>query len=225
MRPPPRRICAAPATFVLAFSSLLLVTADSNDNSESIGLCLSLRLRLRRYLSFAFHRILLSRGLAFNGCACRCITCLRVHLPGHLQLSLAPSASKFYFPLPILESDATSNTRPNGKELMEIVVSQDPRGIEAGSTPHLLCKTFEPASNIWWTYDNKNLTSVKENDFVQRFDLKKATRQDSGNYTCNVQISSNIVKKTIRIRVIGKYFYFYNHLSSPWPIIYLLPYL
>ncbi|XP_011501448.1 PREDICTED: tyrosine-protein phosphatase 69D isoform X2 [Ceratosolen solmsi marchali] len=100
------------------------------------------------------------------------------------------------------KSDVTSNVRPNGKELLEIIVSQDPKGIEAGSTPHLICKAFEPVSSIWWTYDNKNLTSVKENDYLQRFDLKKATREDSGNYTCHVHISNSVVKKTIHIRVI-----------------------
>lgn len=91
------------------------------------------------------------------------------------------------------------------ENLLEITVSQDHEGIEAGSTPSLICKTFAPVSSVWWSFKEKNLTSIKESDSTERFDLKKATRQDSGNYSCNAIISNKHIKKAIHIRVIGMY--------------------
>ena len=100
--------------------------------------------------------------------------------------------------------ETVSSTGPNDSESIDITVSQDPQGVEAGSTPHLMCRTTEPAGHMWWSAKGKNLTSVKEPEFVERFDLKKASRQDSGNYTCNAMIKDRHVKKTIYIRVIGE---------------------
>lgn len=87
--------------------------------------------------------------------------------------------------------------------MLDIIVSQDREGIEAGSTPSLICKTSGPVSSLWWSFKEKNLTSVRESDGTERFDLKKATREDSGNYTCNAVFSEKQIKKTIHIRVIG----------------------
>ncbi|XP_014226420.1 tyrosine-protein phosphatase 69D [Trichogramma pretiosum] len=94
------------------------------------------------------------------------------------------------------------HTGPNDIELLDIIVSQDPHGVESGSTPSLICKTIEPSPSIWWSYNDKNLTSVKDSEFMERLDIKQATRQDSGNYTCNSVLSSGYVSKTIYIRVI-----------------------
>ncbi|OXU25361.1 hypothetical protein TSAR_005640 [Trichomalopsis sarcophagae] len=97
------------------------------------------------------------------------------------------------------KSDVSSG--PNSK-LLEIVVSQGSEVIEAGSTPYFICKSLEPVSTVWWTFNGKNVSSVKESEFADRFDLKTATRQDSGNYTCHAVTSAGLVNKTARIRVI-----------------------
>ncbi|KAJ8667803.1 hypothetical protein QAD02_009466 [Eretmocerus hayati] len=89
------------------------------------------------------------------------------------------------------------------EEHLEIDVSQDSKGVEAGSTPNLVCRSIlKPATVLWWSSNGKNFTSVKEPGFRERFDLKKATRKDSGNYTCNAIISGKHITKTVHIRVI-----------------------
>lgn len=77
-------------------------------------------------------------------------------------------------------------------------------GIEAGSTPSFICKLSEP-SHIWWTFSDKNVTTINESDYRARFDLKIASRKDSGNYTCKAKTyGGEFLEKTISIRVVGK---------------------
>ncbi|CAG5077013.1 Similar to Ptp69D: Tyrosine-protein phosphatase 69D (Drosophila melanogaster) [Cotesia congregata] len=85
---------------------------------------------------------------------------------------------------------------------MEIEASQQLDGIEADSTPHFICKLSEP-SHIWWTFSDKNVTTINESDYRARFDLKKASRKDSGNYSCRAKTyGGEFLEKTISIRVI-----------------------
>ncbi|XP_074107914.1 protein tyrosine phosphatase 69D isoform X2 [Cotesia typhae] len=85
---------------------------------------------------------------------------------------------------------------------MEIEASQQLDGIEADSTPHFICKLSEP-SHIWWTFSDKNVTTINESDYRARFDLKKASRKDSGNYSCRAKTyGGEFLEKTVSIRVI-----------------------
>ncbi|XP_057340259.1 tyrosine-protein phosphatase 69D-like isoform X1 [Microplitis mediator] len=85
---------------------------------------------------------------------------------------------------------------------IEIEASQQLDGIEAGSTPSFICKLSEP-SHIWWTFSDKNVTTINESDYRARFDLKIASRKDSGNYTCKAKTyGGELLEKTISIRVV-----------------------
>lgn len=87
---------------------------------------------------------------------------------------------------------------------LEITSSQDIDGIEAGSTPSLICRLSEPGT-IFWIAKGKNLTTIRESEFRGRLDIKQASRNDSGDYTCMASTNSGeSLDKTIRIRVIGK---------------------
>ncbi|XP_058804465.1 tyrosine-protein phosphatase 69D isoform X2 [Phymastichus coffea] len=115
---------------------------------------------------------------------------------------MSPMMHRLFYLIVAVAAATIVRADDNKEAALEIGVSQDAKGVEAGSTPHLSCRILEPASHVWWSVEGKNLTSVKENEFVERLDIKKATRQDSGNYTCNAIISNVHVKKIVHIRVI-----------------------
>lgn len=86
---------------------------------------------------------------------------------------------------------------------LEIQSSQDIEGIEAGSTPSLLCKLNVPG-HVWWSTDGRNLTTIKDLEYAGRLDIKKASRNDTGDYKCSAQtIDGESLEKNIHIRVIG----------------------
>ncbi|KMQ95329.1 tyrosine-protein phosphatase 69d-like protein [Lasius niger] len=75
-------------------------------------------------------------------------------------------------------------------------------GIEAGSTPSLLCKLNVPGQ-VWWSTDGRNLTTIKDLEYAGRFDIKKASRNDTGDYKCSAQtVDGESLEKNIHIRVI-----------------------
>ncbi|XP_024944758.1 tyrosine-protein phosphatase 69D isoform X2 [Cephus cinctus] len=85
---------------------------------------------------------------------------------------------------------------------LEISSSQDSQGIEAGSTPSLTCKLSEPG-RVWWTANGKNLTTIKDSDLGGRLDIRKASRNDTGEYICMAQTAKGLyLQKSINIRVI-----------------------
>ena len=87
---------------------------------------------------------------------------------------------------------------------LEIEVSQDAEGIEAGSHPSLICRMSEPGQLVWLS-PGRNLTIVRELKQIVRLDLKPARRSDTGNYTCRAKTDSGkSLEKTIQIRVIGE---------------------
>lgn len=104
-----------------------------------------------------------------------------------------------YFP----DLNALENTESKNEVTIDIAVSQDPNGIEAGSTPLLECRTSE-SSHIWWAHGGRNLTTIKESEQYGRADIKFAKRNDTGNYTCYAQtISGKVLEKTIHVEIIG----------------------
>ncbi|KYN41587.1 Tyrosine-protein phosphatase 69D [Trachymyrmex septentrionalis] len=85
---------------------------------------------------------------------------------------------------------------------LEIRSSQDTEGIEAGSTPTLLCKLNVPGQ-VWWSTDGRNLSTINEFEYIGRFDIKKASRNDTGDYKCSAQtVDGEFLEKNIHIRVI-----------------------
>jgi len=88
---------------------------------------------------------------------------------------------------------------------LDIRSSQNMEGIEAGSTPSLMCKLNVPGQ-VWWSTGDRNLTTVKV-DFeltTGRLDIKKASRNDTGEYKCSaLTADGESLEKTIHIRVIG----------------------
>ncbi|XP_066594024.1 tyrosine-protein phosphatase 69D isoform X2 [Prorops nasuta] len=85
---------------------------------------------------------------------------------------------------------------------LNITVSQNNDGIEAGSTPSLMCKLNIPGF-VWWSRNEKNLTTINDFDNHGRLDIKKANRNDTGNYTCNAKTNNGkFLKETIQIRII-----------------------
>ncbi|XP_033338390.2 protein tyrosine phosphatase 69D isoform X1 [Megalopta genalis] len=97
--------------------------------------------------------------------------------------------------------EATERTNENPSAL-EITASQDLEGIEAGSTPSLICKLNVPGQ-IWWTSNGKNLTTIKDYDAGGRLDIKQANRNDTGDYKCMAQtMDGKLLEKGIHIRII-----------------------
>ncbi|XP_012216219.1 tyrosine-protein phosphatase 69D isoform X2 [Linepithema humile] len=85
---------------------------------------------------------------------------------------------------------------------LEIRSSQDMEGIEAGSTPSLVCKLNVPGQ-VWWSTGDRNLTTVKDFEYIGRLDIKKASRNDTGEYKCSaLTADGESLEKTIHIRVI-----------------------
>ncbi|XP_012253102.2 tyrosine-protein phosphatase 69D isoform X2 [Athalia rosae] len=84
-----------------------------------------------------------------------------------------------------------------------ITVSQNSAGIEAGSTPSLNCTIGGPGE-VWWTKDDANITSLVKTELSSTMEIKMASRNDTGNYTCLAKSSldEKIYNKTIFIRVI-----------------------
>jgi len=86
---------------------------------------------------------------------------------------------------------------------LDIRSSQDMEGIEAGSTPSLVCKLNVPGQ-VWWSTGDKNLTTVKDFEYIGRLDIKKASRNDTGEYKCSaLTADGELLEKAIHIRVIG----------------------
>lgn len=86
---------------------------------------------------------------------------------------------------------------------MDIQSSQDINGIEAGSTPSLLCKLDVPGQ-VWWSSGGRNLTTIKDFEYGGRLDIKKASRNDTGDYKCSAQTADGeLLEKDIHIEVIG----------------------
>lgn len=88
--------------------------------------------------------------------------------------------------------------------MLEITASQDLEGIEAGSTPSLICKLNVPGQ-VSWTSNGKNLTTIKDFESGGRLDIKQASRNDTGDYKCVAQTAEGeLLEKDVHIRVIGK---------------------
>lgn len=57
---------------------------------------------------------------------------------------------------------------------------------------------------IWWTTKGNNLTTIKDFEHAGRFDIKKASRNDTGDYKCMARTTEGeLLEKEIHIRVIG----------------------
>lgn len=94
-------------------------------------------------------------------------------------------------------------TRPERTASLEIKSSQDMEGIEAGSTPSLICRLNVPGQ-VWWSTGGRNLTTIKDFESGGRLDIKKASRNDTGDYKCVAQTAEGeMLEKDIHIRVIG----------------------
>lgn len=86
---------------------------------------------------------------------------------------------------------------------LEIKSSQDVEGIEAGSTPSLICRLNVPGQ-VWWSTGGRNLTTIKDFESGERLDIKKASRNDTGDYKCEaLTAEGETLEKNIHIRVIG----------------------
>ncbi|KYN14909.1 Tyrosine-protein phosphatase 69D, partial [Trachymyrmex cornetzi] len=97
---------------------------------------------------------------------------------------------------------AAAESKTERTASLEIRSSQDTEGIEAGSTPTLLCKLNVPGQ-VWWSIDGRNLSTINEFDYIGRFDIKKASRNDTGDYKCCAQtVDGEFLEKNIHIRVI-----------------------
>ncbi|XP_043266767.1 tyrosine-protein phosphatase 69D isoform X2 [Venturia canescens] len=88
---------------------------------------------------------------------------------------------------------------------LEIDSSQKIDGIEAGSTPFLICKLSEPGM-ITWNSDGRNITTIRDLDYSTpkgRIDLRQAKRNDTGNYTCTGKTNGgDFLQKTVFVRII-----------------------
>lgn len=86
------------------------------------------------------------------------------------------------------------------------VLYQNNEAIEAGSTPSLIC-TLNIPGQIWWIVKGQNFTNVgpdNSNEPNERYDIKKANRNDTGNYICAARTyDGQYLNKSIHIRVIG----------------------
>jgi len=104
-----------------------------------------------------------------------------------------------------IDKPAVAATDPKSERTasLDIRSSQDIEGIEAGSTPSLLCKLNVPGQ-VWWSTDGRNLTTIKDFEYGGRFDIKMASRNDTGDYKCSaLTTDGEFLEKNIRIRVIG----------------------
>ncbi|XP_026827836.1 tyrosine-protein phosphatase 69D isoform X1 [Ooceraea biroi] len=102
----------------------------------------------------------------------------------------------------IEKSEAAAEPKIERTALLDIRSSQDIGGIEAGSTPSLVCKLSVPGQ-IWWSTGGRNLTTIKDFEFMGRLDIKKASRNDTGDYKCSAKTASGeLLEKNIHIRVI-----------------------
>ncbi|XP_043501745.1 tyrosine-protein phosphatase 69D-like [Polistes fuscatus] len=102
------------------------------------------------------------------------------------------------------DTEKTENIWQNNEKTatLEITISQDIDGIEADSTPSLTCKLNVPGQ-VWWTAKGNNLTTIKDFENAGRFDIKKASRNDTGDYKCMARTTEGeLLEKEIHIRVI-----------------------
>lgn len=103
-----------------------------------------------------------------------------------------------------IEKIETAEPRNENAATLEITASQDLEGIEAGSTPSLICRLNAPGQ-IWWASNGKNLTTIKDFESGGRLDIKQASRNDTGDYKCMAQtVGGELLEKDVHIRVIGK---------------------
>lgn len=98
------------------------------------------------------------------------------------------------------------------------------QSIEANSTPSLNC-TILTEGTVRWMKDGKELNAT-ENEVMepkrsQTYEIKRATRNDTGNYTCVGKMTNDTeVSHTVHIRVIGnpdnesEHFFSFNASSS-----------
>lgn len=114
---------------------------------------------------------------------------------------------KYLYCVNLIVSVVLETTLPTAQipqATLEIEVSQKIDGIEAGSTPNLLCRLSEPGQ-IWWQFKEKNVTTIKESEYRGRLDLMHSSRNDTGNYTCKALTNGGeLLEKIIPIRIIGK---------------------
>lgn len=102
-----------------------------------------------------------------------------------------------------IDKPETMEPRTERTASLKIRSSQDMEGIEAGSTPSLIC-TLNVPGQVWWSTDGRNLTTIKDFEFGGRLDIKKASRNDTGDYKCMAQTTEGeLLEKNIHIRVIG----------------------
>ncbi|XP_015176074.1 PREDICTED: tyrosine-protein phosphatase 69D [Polistes dominula] len=102
------------------------------------------------------------------------------------------------------DTEKTENIWQKNEKIatLEITISQDVDGIEADSTPSLTCKLNVPGQ-VWWTAKGNNLTTIKDFENAGRFDIKKASRNDTGDYKCMARTTQGeLLEKEIHIRVI-----------------------
>ncbi|XP_032671027.1 tyrosine-protein phosphatase 69D isoform X2 [Odontomachus brunneus] len=99
--------------------------------------------------------------------------------------------------------DKSTATEPKAERtpLLQFKSSQNVDGIEADSTPSLECWLNVPGQ-VWWSTGDRNLTTVNANS-SGRLDIKKASRNDTGDYKCMAQTADGkLLEKNIHIRVI-----------------------
>ncbi|XP_043249228.1 tyrosine-protein phosphatase 69D-like isoform X1 [Colletes gigas] len=101
-----------------------------------------------------------------------------------------------------VEKIDTVERKNENPSTLEITASQDLEGIEAGSTPSLICK-LNVLGQIWWTSNGRNLTTIKDYESGGRLDIKQASRNDTGDYKCVAQtVDGELLEKDVHIRVI-----------------------
>ncbi|XP_015520829.2 tyrosine-protein phosphatase 69D isoform X1 [Neodiprion lecontei] len=87
---------------------------------------------------------------------------------------------------------------------INITVSQPEEYIEAGTTPSLTCKS-KVQGYVWWTKDGGNLTLPINSSDGSLWQIKKASGNDTGNYTCVAQtLAGNLHNETRYIRVVER---------------------
>ncbi|KAG7207852.1 hypothetical protein KM043_009453 [Ampulex compressa] len=101
-----------------------------------------------------------------------------------------------------IDKSDTIDQKNERTNTLEITASQNVEGIEAGSTPSVICKLNVPG-HIWWSLNGRNLTTIKDYELGGRLDIKKASRNDTGDYKCMaLTMDGELLEKDVHIRVI-----------------------
>lgn len=100
-------------------------------------------------------------------------------------------------------SNKLDSTESRG-DLLKIKGTQAFRSIEAGSTPSLTCTIGEEnGDEVWWSRNGRNVTSRDDSKISKTLDIKTASRNDTGNYTCfGITLNGILTNHTVYIRVI-----------------------